>query len=69
MPFWQRLVITVVAMLAASFLFGLIWSALLGFALPSYLGGMIGGLTALPVWEFLKRVGPRRPAATPPAGG
>jgi hypothetical protein len=69
MPFWQRLVITVVAMLAASFLFGLIWSALLGFALPSYLGGMVGGLTALPVWEFLKRVGPRRPAATPPAGG
>jgi Na+/glutamate symporter len=69
MPFWQRLVITVVAMLVASFLFGLIWSALLGFALPSYLGGMIGGLTALPVWEFLKRVGPRRPAAAPPAGG
>jgi hypothetical protein len=60
MPFWQRLVITVVAMLATSFVVGLIWANLLGFALPSYLAGMIGGLTALPVWEFLKRVGPRR---------
>jgi hypothetical protein len=69
MPFWQRLVITVVAMLGVSFLVGLLWSALLGFALPSYLGGMVGGLTALPVWEFLKRVGPQRPAAAPPAGG
>ena len=46
MPFWQRLVITVVAMLAVSFVVGLIWQALLGFALPSYVAGMIGGLTA-----------------------
>jgi hypothetical protein len=67
MPFWQRLVITIVAMLGVSFLVGLIWSALFGFALPSYLGGMIGGLTALPVWEFLKRIGPKAPAS-PPGG-
>jgi hypothetical protein len=66
MPFWQRLVITVVAMLATSFVVGLIWVALFGFALPSYLAGMIGGLTALPVWEFLKRVGPSRAKAEPP---
>ncbi len=59
MPFWQRLVITVVAMLAISFLVGLIWANVLGFALPSYVAGMIGGLTALPVWEFLKRVSPK----------
>ena len=59
MPLWQRLVITVVAMLAASFVVGLIWEALLGFPIPSYLGGMIGGLTALPVWEFLRRVRPK----------
>ena len=69
MPFWQRLVITVVAMLAASFLVGLIWSALFNFALPSYLGGMVGGLTAIPVWEFLRRVGPKNAAGSPPAGG
>lgn len=65
MPFLQRLIITLVAMIATSFIVGLIWNALLNFALPSYLGGMIGGLTALPVWEFLKRIGPKpyRPGA------
>ena len=55
MPFWQRLIITLVAMVAASFIIGLIWNGLFGFPLPSYLAGVIGGLTALPVWEFLKR--------------
>jgi Na+/glutamate symporter len=65
MPFWQRLVITVVAMLATSFVVGLIWANLLGFALPSYVAGMIGGLTALPVWEFLKRVAPKRAKTEP----
>ena len=59
MPFWQRLVITVVAMVAASFIVGLIWSSLFDFAIPSYLSGIIGGLTALPIWEFLKRVRPK----------
>jgi uncharacterized membrane protein YccC len=61
MPFWQRLIITVLAMIAASFIVGLIWGWLFGFALPSYLGGIIGGLTALPVWEFLRRIGPKPP--------
>ena len=60
MPFWQRLVITLVAMIGVSFIIGLIWSALLGFPMPSYLAGTIGGLTALPVWEFLRRVRPKR---------
>jgi hypothetical protein len=59
MPFWQRLIITLVAMIAASFVAGLIWEALLRIALPSYLGGVIGGLAALPVWELLKRIGPK----------
>ena len=66
MPFWQRLIITLVAMIAASFIIGLIWNALFGFPLPSYIGGVIGGVAALPVWEFLKRIGPKpqRPAAS-----
>jgi hypothetical protein len=53
-------------MIAASFIIGLIWNALFGFPLPSYIGGVIGGLTALPVWEFLKRIGPKpyRPVAS-----
>ena len=84
MPFWQRLVITLVAMIAASFIIGLIWNALFGFPLPSYLGGMIGGLTALPIWEFLRahrpqavqagrqltsRCSPRIPEAAPIRSG
>jgi len=67
MPFWQRLVITVVAMIAASFVVGLIWAALFGFQIPSYLSGMIGGLSALPVWEFLRRVGPKPAHSQPQA--
>jgi hypothetical protein len=67
MPFWQRLVITVAAMVGASFIVGLIWSTLLGFPIPSYLAGMIGGLTALPVWEFLRRIGPKHAHTQPQA--
>ena len=59
MVLWQRLLITLVAIVAASIIAALIWHALFNITLPSYLGGVIGGLTALPVWEFLKRVGPK----------
>jgi len=58
MVFWQRLVLTIVAIVVASVLVGLIWHRLFGFNLPSYVGGVIGGLTAVPVWELLKRMGP-----------
>jgi len=58
LPFWQRLPITVTAMLAASYLAGVIWQALLNFPLPSYAAGVVGGLAALPVWDFLKRIRP-----------
>ena len=60
MPFWQRLLITLIAMLAVSFVAGLLWQAILGFALPSYAAGIVGGLTALPLWEFLKRVAQKK---------
>jgi len=59
MPLWQRLLITLVAMLAVSFIAGLLAQNLLGFVLPSYVAGLIGGLTAIPVWEFLKRIRPK----------
>ena len=42
MRLWQRLLVTLVAMAAASLLVGLIWRALFGFELPSYLGGRGG---------------------------
>ena len=59
MPFWQRLAVTILAMLAASFILGVFWRSLFNIPLPSYLAGIIGGLTALPVWEFLKRIKPK----------
>ena len=55
MPLWQRLILTIVAIVVASLLVGLIWHRIFGFGLPSYIGGVIGGLTAVPVWEFLRR--------------
>jgi hypothetical protein len=63
---WQRLLVTLIAMAAASLIVGLIWRALFGFELPSYVGGAVGGLTAVPVWEFLKRVRPKVGGTPPP---
>jgi glucose-6-phosphate-specific signal transduction histidine kinase len=53
---WQRLLLTVLAMLAVSFLAGLLWGQMFDARLPSFLGGIVGGLTAIPVWEILKRL-------------
>ena len=60
MPLWKKLLITVVVMLAASFVAGQIWTKLFNAYLPSYVAGIIGGLAALPVWEMLGRVGPKK---------
>jgi hypothetical protein len=60
MPFWQRLLIAMVAVLVASFMAGLLWRAMFDVGLPSYLAGVVGGLAALPVWEFLRPSKPRR---------
>jgi Na+/glutamate symporter len=56
LPFWQRLLNTVAAMLVASWIIGLMWQSLFRFPLPSYVGGAVGGLVALPIWEQLKRI-------------
>lgn len=60
MPLWQRIVVTLVAIVAVSWAVAALVQTLLGLALPSYVSGVVGGLAALPVWEFLKRVRPRR---------
>lgn len=60
MVFWQRLLITIIAMLAVSFIAGTIWRSVFNVAIPSYLAGAIGGLSALPVWELLKRIKPKK---------
>jgi hypothetical protein len=59
MVFWQRLLVTVIVMLAAGFIAGFIWRSIFNLVMPSYLAGFVGGLTALPVWELLKRVKPK----------
>jgi Na+/glutamate symporter len=61
-PFWLRLLLTVVAMLASSWIAGLVWRSMFSFPLPSYAAGMIGGLAALPCWELLKRIRPSKGA-------
>ena len=59
MPFWQRLLITLAAMLIVSFTIGFLARSLFGFGLPDYASGVVGGLTAIPLWEFLKRIKPK----------
>ena len=56
MPLWQRLLITLVTMLVTSFVAGLLWHWLFNTDIPSYLSGLVGGVTALPMWELLKRI-------------
>jgi len=56
MGFWQRLLITFCMIVFSSFVAGLLWNWGFRTTIPSYLGGLVGGLTALPTWEFLKRV-------------
>ena len=56
MALWQRLLITLATMLVTSFAAGLLWRWLFSTDIPSYLSGVVGGVTALPMWEFLKRV-------------
>ncbi len=59
MPFWQRLLITVVAILVFSYALGFILDTLFGFTLPSYVSGVIGGVVAVPVLEFTRRIQPK----------
>lgn len=57
-PFWKRFLITIISMLAASFIAGVIWRSSFDMVMPGYLSGAVGGLITLPVWEFLKRIKP-----------
>jgi len=60
MVFWQRLLITVLVMLVTSFIMGAIWRSTFNMIIPSYIAGVIAGLAALPVWEFLKKIKPKK---------
>ncbi|MGD8415982.1 MAG: hypothetical protein PVH91_02875 [Pseudomonadales bacterium] len=54
MTFKKRLLVTLLCMVAASFLVGLVWRGLFDARMPSYLSGLVGGLAALSVWELLR---------------
>jgi hypothetical protein len=60
MAFWQRLLITVLVMLVTIFIVGTIWRSTFNMIIPSYIAGVIAGLAALPVWELLKRIKPKK---------
>lgn len=55
MKLWQKLLITVLAMLVASFAIGRLWLMAFDTVIPSYLAGVVGGLAAIPVWERLNK--------------
>jgi len=57
---WQRLAVTVLAMLIMSFIAGLVWRNVFDASIPSYLAGMVGGLTAIPIWELIGKAGTRK---------
>ena len=59
MPFWQRSLILLVAVMAVSFLVGTLWHSLFNFYLPSYVSGVIGGISAVFIWDLLKRIKPK----------
>lgn len=60
LPFWQRLLVTIAAMLLTSYAAGLLCQNFIGVPIPSYVAGLIGGLAALPTWDFLKRIRPKQ---------
>jgi hypothetical protein len=57
MKLWQRLLIALVAMFAASLIVGFVWARLFEPAMPPYLSGVVGGLAALATWELLREKG------------
>lgn len=56
MELWHRLLVVVLAMLIVSFIAGRLWFAVFEFAMLGYLAGVIGGFTAVPVWERMRRM-------------
>jgi hypothetical protein len=43
-------------MLVTSLVAGLVWRWLFSTDIPSYLSGVVGGVSAVPIWELLKRI-------------
>jgi uncharacterized YccA/Bax inhibitor family protein len=54
-PLWLKLLITLAAMVLTSLLAGMVWHWLFSTALPGYLSGAAGGISAVMTWEFLRK--------------
>ena len=48
-------------MIIVSWLVGYFWNSMLGFRLPDYVSGVVGGLTAVPVWDVLRKYKTQKP--------
>ena len=48
--------LTIAATLGVVYVATVIWGVLFASALPSVVGGLVGGLSALPIWEGLRRL-------------
>ena len=60
MPFWQRALILLAAVVGVSIIVSTLWHALFSFYLPSYVSGVIGGLSAVVIWDILKKTKPQK---------
>jgi hypothetical protein len=54
MSFGKRALFTLLAMVIASFVVGLLWRGAFDARIPSYLSGVVGGLSAIAAWEFFR---------------
>jgi len=54
MSLGKRALFTLVAMVVASFLVGLLWRGAFDARIPSYFSGLIGGVSAIAAWEFFR---------------
>ena len=61
MKWWVRLLITLLFMLVVSYFFGRLWFTVFGVPIPAYLAGVVGGLAAIPVWEFMRWISTKYP--------
>lgn len=64
MVFWQRALILLAAMVVVSMIVSSVWYSVFNFDLPGYASGVVGGLTAVPVWDLLKRTKPKNKTKT-----
>lgn len=58
------LLATIAIVLVVLYAASIIWGILFASALPGFVGGLLGGITALPIWQSLKKIrhAPDQPA-------